>query len=130
MITVTIILGVYLLANPKTEREIKMDDKIVKTNEEWKKILTPDNTKLYERKKQRNLSVANMITFGKREYINICCVGCRAEIFKSDTKVDAGCGWNSFLTVGITKENVEIKKDYSHGMIRDEKCCVKSVERI
>lgn len=122
MITVTIILGVYLLAQSKNRKGNKMDDKIVKTNEEWKKILTPGQYKVVREKETEKPFSGKYDNFWEKGIYK--CVGCGAELFKSDTKFDAGCGWPGFADV-MNKENVEIKKDYSHGMIRDEVLCKK-----
>jgi len=50
------------------------------------------------------------------------CVCCGVQLFSSNTKFDAGCGWPSF---SIPLENSAIReiKDSSHGMIRTEVRC-------
>ncbi|MFX1275290.1 MAG: peptide-methionine (R)-S-oxide reductase MsrB [Promethearchaeota archaeon] len=50
------------------------------------------------------------------------CAGCGAELFSSDTKFDSGTGWPSFSDV-MDNENIELKEDRSHGMIRTEVLC-------
>ena len=52
------------------------------------------------------------------------CAGCGTELFSSDTKFDAGCGWPSFYQPE-NKQVVEEKADYSHFMIRTEVLCAK-----
>ena len=46
------------------------------------------------------------------------CVCCGADLFSSDTKFDSGTGWPSFYDV--IEETIILKKDTSHGMIREE----------
>ncbi|MFX1339994.1 MAG: peptide-methionine (R)-S-oxide reductase MsrB [Promethearchaeota archaeon] len=52
------------------------------------------------------------------------CVGCGAPLFDSETKFDSGTGWPSFYTP-FKEENIDEKKDLSHGMIRTEVLCKK-----
>jgi peptide-methionine (R)-S-oxide reductase len=52
------------------------------------------------------------------------CAACGNELFKSDTKFDAGCGWPSFSDV-IDSSKVVYTRDTSHGMIRTEITCAK-----
>ncbi|MDX3774255.1 peptide-methionine (R)-S-oxide reductase MsrB [Chromatiaceae bacterium AAb-1] len=49
------------------------------------------------------------------------CVCCGAELFKSDTKFDAGCGWPSFWAA--LEGKVKYEPDHSHGMLRTEIMC-------
>lgn len=52
------------------------------------------------------------------------CAACGNELFSSETKFDSGTGWPSFDNPKNT-ENVELKKDFGHGMIRTEVICAK-----
>jgi len=52
------------------------------------------------------------------------CKGCGEELFSSDSKFDAGCGWPSF-DEEITKGNIKEILDKTHGMIRTEIVCAK-----
>jgi len=49
-------------------------------------------------------------------------VCCNTELFASDTKFDAGCGWPSYFEP-IAPEQVREERDTSHGMIRTEVLC-------
>ena len=50
------------------------------------------------------------------------CVVCGAELFESDTKFDAHCGWPSFYAPA-NDENVAEHSDVTHGMTRTEVTC-------
>ena len=50
------------------------------------------------------------------------CVGCRTELFSSDTKFDSGTGWPSF-TEPVNLEHVELRPDNSLFMRRTEVVC-------
>jgi peptide-methionine (R)-S-oxide reductase len=52
------------------------------------------------------------------------CAACGNELFSSNTKFDSGTGWPSFWEA-ISKDNVELKTDSSHGMKRVEVLCKK-----
>jgi len=57
--------------------------------------------------------------FEKGMYV---CVNCGKELFTSDEKYDAGCGWSSF-TKPVEKENINDEDDDSLGMHRTEGLC-------
>ena len=45
------------------------------------------------------------------------CGACNAELFRSGTKFDSGCGWPSFYE-SVRPEAVELIEDRSLGMVR------------
>ncbi|HLC91383.1 MAG TPA: peptide-methionine (R)-S-oxide reductase MsrB [Candidatus Nanoarchaeia archaeon] len=49
------------------------------------------------------------------------CVQCGAKLFSSSAKFDSGTGWPSFTEAN----NVELKEDTAHGMVRTEVICKK-----
>jgi peptide-methionine (R)-S-oxide reductase len=107
-------------ATPKPKST--MINKVEKTDEEWKKILNPEQYEvLREKGTEAPYSGKYYLHKEKGTYV---CAACGEELFKSDTKFDAGCGWPSFSDV-IDSTRVVYTKDKSHGMIRTEITCAK-----
>jgi len=52
------------------------------------------------------------------------CVCCGTGLFSSDHKFNSGTGWPSFW-LPLAGEAVEVRRDMSHGMIREEVVCAK-----
>ena len=50
------------------------------------------------------------------------CICCGQDLFSSEHKYDSGSGWPSFW-LPLAGDNVEVKRDTSHGMIREEVLC-------
>lgn len=91
-----------------------------KTEEEWKTCLTPEQYKIL---RQRGTEMAFTGKYYKHnEFGMYICGACGQELFSSETKFDSGTGWPSF-TDPINRENVELKADNSHGMVRVEVLC-------
>ena len=97
-----------------------MVDKIVKTDEEWKAELTPEQYQV-ARKAGTERAFTSPLNNNKTEGIYRC-VCCGSEVFNSSTKFDSGTGWPSFYAPS-KPENIANKKDFSHFMIRTETTC-------
>lgn len=91
-----------------------------KTDEEWKKILTEEQYYIL-REKGTERPFTGKYTDHKAKGI-YSCAACNAELFRSDTKFDAHCGWPSFYEA-MDKSKIIEKRDLSHGMIRIEVMC-------
>jgi peptide-methionine (R)-S-oxide reductase len=99
-----------------------MKDKIEKPDAEWKKQLTPEQYYVTRQKGTERPFTGIYDDFWEDGVF--MCIGCGTELFRSDTKFDAGCGWPSFYEA-VDKGNIDIHKDYSLGMVRDEVTCAK-----
>jgi peptide-methionine (R)-S-oxide reductase len=97
-----------------------MTEKVIKTDEEWKKQLTPEQFQVTRKKgTERAFSGEYWNNHEKGIYR---CVGCGNDLFSSDTKFESGTGWPSFWKP-IAKENVRSETDNSHFMQRVEVVC-------
>jgi peptide-methionine (R)-S-oxide reductase len=97
-----------------------MEPEVVKTDEEWRRELTPAQYEVLRRQgTEAPFSGAYVYSKEKGTYR---CAACGAELFRSDAKFDSGTGWPSF-TEPANRENVELRKDTSHGMVRTEVRC-------
>jgi len=97
-----------------------MQNKIVKTDAEWKQLLTPEQFAVC-RKKGTERSFSGEYHDCKTEGVYQC-VCCGNELFSSETKFDSGTGWPSFWEP-IAPENVSDKVDRSLFMKRIEVLC-------
>ena len=99
-----------------------MSDKIVKTEKEWRTQLTEEQYHVTREKgTERPFTGAYWDETSLGLYRCRCC---GADLFVSDTKFDAGCGWPSFFQT-ITEDAVIEHRDVSFGMVRTEIVCGK-----
>src|SRR3989339_73461 len=84
--------------------------KIIKTDAEWKKILTPEQYNIL-RKKGTEIPNSCGLLNNKEEGI-YSCVACKNKLFKSSKKFDSGTGWPSFFEP-YSNEALEYRDDIS-----------------
>lgn len=96
--------------------------KIEKSEEEWKKELTPEQ---YEILRKRGTEPAFTGKYVENHEVGVYkCAACDQQLFDSGTKFDSGTGWPSF-TDPMNLEHVELKEDNEYGMVRTEVICKK-----
>lgn len=113
------------------ERKAELDDAAasstaqeatVKTDEEWKKSLTPEQYAVLRKKgTERAFTGKYWNTKADGTYV---CAGCGAELFTSADKFDSGCGWPSY-TRAIDDGRIVEHVDTTHGMVRTEVTCAR-----
>jgi len=97
-------------------------EKIVKTEEQWREELAPDQYEVL-RRQATEPPFTGRYTYEKATGMYRC-AGCGADLFSSDTKFESGSGWPSFTEPAIA-EAVELRTDSAHGMTRTEVVCAK-----
>lgn len=93
-----------------------------RTDEEWKQQLNPEEYRVLRRQGTERPHTG--VYDQHWEAGTYVCKGCGSELFRSETKFDAGCGWPSFYE-GIAKDRIRELKDTSHGMLRIEVRCAR-----
>jgi peptide-methionine (R)-S-oxide reductase len=95
------------------------DFPVQKTDEEWRKLLTPEQYQVLRRHATERPGSCALNT-EKRAGI-FYCAGCGQELFANDTKFNSGTGWPSFFAP--KPGSIGTATDSSHGMTRTEVHC-------
>ena len=97
-----------------------MDDKIVKTEAEWKAQLTPMQ---YHVLREKGTERAGTGEYADNHDQGVYkCAGCGKELFNSETKFESGSGWPSFFAP-ISSDAVQTETDRKFLMERTEVLC-------
>jgi len=94
--------------------------KIHKTDEEWRRVLTPPQYAI-TRRAGTEIPYSGELLGEHRPGI-FRCADCGTALFDAKTKFESGTGWPSFWAA-IAEENVREKDDFSMGMLRREVQC-------
>jgi peptide-methionine (R)-S-oxide reductase len=102
------------------EKGFVMTQRVIKTEEEWRKQLTPEQFRIARKKgTERPFTGAYWDNHDKGIYQCVCCGN---DLFSSDTKFDSGTGWPSFWAP-IAEENISTETDNSFFTRRTEVLC-------
>ena len=97
----------------------KGEFEVVKSPEEWGKLLTADQYAVL-REEATERAFTSPLNDEKRAG-TFTCAGCDLPLFVSKTKFDSGTGWPSFYAP--IENAVGQGKDYTYGMVREEVHC-------
>jgi len=103
-------------------RETRQVNKIVKSDDEWRKELSPAEFAV-TRKKGTEPAFTGQY-WNNHEPGLYRCVCCGSALFRSEEKFDSGTGWPSFSSPAA-EENIQTAKDRSFFMDRTEVLCSK-----
>src|SRR5437867_2594334 len=104
------------------KKTTERSDKVMKTDEEWRKILTPEQYRILREKGTERAFTGEY--WNNHDKGVFKCAACGNELFSSETKFESGTGWPSFYAP-IAPEKVETAKDNSHFMQRNEVVCAR-----
>jgi peptide-methionine (R)-S-oxide reductase len=97
-------------------------EKITKSDDEWKKLLTPEQ---YRVLRHQGTEVAFTGKYWNNHAAGMYrCAACGLELFSSASKFESGTGWPSFW-MPIDKSHVTVSTDETLGMTRDEVSCAR-----
>ena len=96
--------------------------KIIKTDAQWKSILTSEQFTI-TREQGTEQPFTHDFHNLKENGIFIC-LSCNNPLFSKDTKFDSGTGWPSFFKP-YSKKSITVSTDNSAGMSRDEVSCAR-----
>ncbi|GCC53134.1 peptide-methionine (R)-S-oxide reductase [Chryseotalea sanaruensis] len=116
-------LPAMIACSQKNKEEVKKEQQhytVVKTDQEWKKILTPEQFHILREKGTETAFTGKYWDNHKKGIYT--CAACELPLFSSETKFESGTGWPSFYQP-LDKQKVSIVIDKSYGMTREEVVC-------
>ncbi|AQS42047.1 MAG: Peptide methionine sulfoxide reductase MsrB [Candidatus Tokpelaia hoelldobleri] len=103
-----------------TSTESKAPFKVIKTDEEWRALLTPDQYRITRQHgTERAFSSPDFDTSRPGVFRCVCC---NRPLYRSTDKYESGTGWPSF-TRPASASAVNTFPDHSYGMVRTEVRC-------
>jgi len=93
---------------------------VAKTDAEWRDELDADRYKVLREAATERAWTGELLDEHRSGLYT--CAACDAELFKSGTKFDSGCGWPSFYD-SVNPDAVELIEDTTLGMKRTEVRC-------
>jgi peptide-methionine (R)-S-oxide reductase len=99
-----------------------MTDKIQRSDDDWRAILTPEQYAVCRQKgTERPFSGSYCDSKAAGIYACVCCGN---PVFRSVEKFNSGTGWPSFWQP-VSADAIEERVDASHGMVRTEVVCAR-----
>ena len=102
--------------------DIENKDKVTKTEEEWRQMLSAEEFEVTRRAGTERPFTG--VYWNEERDGKYMCKCCDSELFDSSTKFDAGCGWPSFYAP-LESDSVINREDNTLGIRRIEVVCAK-----
>ena len=102
------------------QKDYILVDKVIKTADEWKKLLTPEQYHVLREEGTERAFTGKLLK--NKEHGVYRCAACGNDLYHSDHKFDSGTGWPSYYQA-IAEENVSTREDRSFFTIRNELIC-------
>lgn len=99
-----------------------MSYEVTKTDEQWRAELSPEEYAVLRKAGTERPGTGELLNENREGVFR--CRACSAELFRSDTKFDAHCGWPSFFAPQDS-DAVELIEDRTLGMVRTEVRCAR-----
>ena len=104
------------------ENKVEEVEKISKSDDEWKKLLTPEQ---YRITTEKGTEVPFTCTFDDNKEPGLYqCVRCGTDLFGATTKFNSGTGWPSYYEP-VSELNISLREDRSLFMLRTEVLCAR-----
>lgn len=99
-----------------------MTDKVVRSEQEWKKLLTPEQ--FYVLRQKGTERAYSGKDWNNHDHGVYRCAACGLDLFLSEAKFESGTGWPSY-TAPVAAENVRTEEDRGFFMRRTEVLCAR-----
>jgi len=111
----------------RRQRGANMEEKVVKSEEEWRAEMTPQQFHVM-REKGTERAFTGEYNASKKHGVYVC-AACGNPLFSSDAKFDSGTGWPSFYQP-VGERSVDEHVDRAYGMSRTEVVCARCASHL
>ena len=122
LLITSIMVSVFYMNGQTGKENMKNNDTLNKTQEQWRQELTPEQYTVLRECGTEPPFTGKYYNYDKKGTYH--CAACGAELFNSDTKYDSGSGWPSFYRA-INKKAIIEELDTSFDMQRIKLKCAK-----